>query len=234
MVAAVASMLLFTWMLHPQKLITCTDKPQLLITNLNNSWNESVFGATFMLLHIASFNPTESHSSTWKRRVEPCYHKTRILFYHYFEWERNLIWLKSTHWPDLLIKLKQSCVRIHLIHGVFFAHFTQVYHPLPKSFTLSDSRDYIQGLPDSDSPEVFGMHPNAEKSYRESQANKLMSTLMSVQPRVSMSMMGWVVHSKPACIPSFPEVFGTSFSQCRDLVQRDWSKQISTMIDVHH
>ncbi|XP_071833092.1 dynein axonemal heavy chain 6-like isoform X4 [Apostichopus japonicus] len=66
----------------------------------------------------------------------------------------------------------------------------KVYHPLPKSFSLGDSRDYIQGLPDSDSPEVFGMHPNAEKSYRESQANKLMSTLMSVQPRVSRSMMG--------------------------------------------
>ncbi|PIK36647.1 putative dynein heavy chain 6, axonemal [Apostichopus japonicus] len=91
----------------------------------------------------------------------------------------------------------------------------KVYHPLPKSFSLGDSRDYIQGLPDSDSPEVFGMHPNAEKSYRESQANKLMSTLMSVQPRVSRSMMGrlYVIEIRP-----YYEIYWVSMSMCVSMV----------------
>ncbi|XP_038073413.1 dynein heavy chain 6, axonemal-like isoform X3 [Patiria miniata] len=66
----------------------------------------------------------------------------------------------------------------------------KVYHPLPSRFSLAESRQYIEGLPDTDSPEVFGMHANAEKAYRESQAKRLMDTVLSVQPRLTAQMIG--------------------------------------------
>ncbi|XP_063958044.1 dynein axonemal heavy chain 6-like isoform X2 [Lytechinus pictus] len=66
----------------------------------------------------------------------------------------------------------------------------KIYHPLPKGFSLTSCQTYIEGLPEADRPEVFGMHPNAEKAYRESEAQKLVNTLLTVQPRVSMQIMG--------------------------------------------
>ncbi|XP_071789676.1 dynein axonemal heavy chain 6-like isoform X2 [Asterias amurensis] len=66
----------------------------------------------------------------------------------------------------------------------------KVYHPLPSGFSLAQSRDYIESLPDTDSPEVFGMHSNAEKAYRENQAQRLTDTLLSVQPRLTAQMIG--------------------------------------------
>ena len=65
-----------------------------------------------------------------------------------------------------------------------------MYHPLPKGFSLPESQSYIEGLPDSDSPLVFGMDPNAEKAYRESEALSLMETVMSVQPRLAFTLIG--------------------------------------------
>ncbi|XP_022090728.1 dynein heavy chain 6, axonemal-like isoform X2 [Acanthaster planci] len=66
----------------------------------------------------------------------------------------------------------------------------KVYHPLPSSFSITESRQYIEGLPDTDSPEVFGMHSNAEKAHRESQTKRLMDTVLSVQPRLTAQMIG--------------------------------------------
>ncbi|XP_077989551.1 dynein axonemal heavy chain 6-like [Glandiceps talaboti] len=64
----------------------------------------------------------------------------------------------------------------------------QMYHPLPPSFSIDDVRMYVEGLPESDSPEIFGMDDNAEKAYRESQAKELIDTLMIVQPRLTTHM----------------------------------------------
>ena len=75
---------------------------------------------------------------------------------------------------------------------VFICFFIllQVYHPLPRGFSLSESQTYIEGLPNNDSPLVFGMDPNAEKAFRESEAKSLMDTVLSVQPRLALSLMG--------------------------------------------
>ncbi|XP_069810836.1 dynein axonemal heavy chain 14 isoform X3 [Dendropsophus ebraccatus] len=61
----------------------------------------------------------------------------------------------------------------------------QVYHPLSEDATLQDCRDYITSLPDTDNPEIFGMHPNAERAYLRSQAQDFLETIVSMQSRVS-------------------------------------------------
>lgn len=57
--------------------------------------------------------------------------------------------------------------------------------------TFSDVVTYIESLPDYNSPDIFGMTDNAEKACRELQADDLMNTVVSVQPRLSMGFIGY-------------------------------------------
>ncbi|XP_063298016.1 dynein axonemal heavy chain 14 [Pelobates fuscus] len=61
-----------------------------------------------------------------------------------------------------------------------------VYRSLSDSATLQDYRDYLSSLPDTDSPEIFGMHPTAERTHLESQAQIFLDTIVSMQSRISV------------------------------------------------
>ncbi|KAM4694195.1 dynein axonemal heavy chain 14 [Discoglossus pictus] len=61
-----------------------------------------------------------------------------------------------------------------------------VYGAVSDSATLQDCRHYVESLPNTDSPEMFGMHPNAERTYLESQAQVFLDTIVSVQTRISL------------------------------------------------
>ena len=65
-----------------------------------------------------------------------------------------------------------------------------MYQPIKDKFVFNDVVKYIESLPDYDSPEVFGMTENAEKACREIQAHELVDTIISVQPRLSMGLIG--------------------------------------------
>ena len=54
----------------------------------------------------------------------------------------------------------------------------------------ADIKTYIDNLPASDTPELFGMNDNAEKACLESQANELIETILGVQPRIQKSLIG--------------------------------------------
>jgi len=56
--------------------------------------------------------------------------------------------------------------------------------------TFSDVVTYIESLPSYNSPDIFGMTDNAEKACRDIQADDLMNTIVSVQPRLSMGLIG--------------------------------------------
>lgn len=56
---------------------------------------------------------------------------------------------------------------------------------------FSDVVTYIESLPSYNSPDIFGMTDNAEKACRELQADDLMNTVVSVQPRLSMGLIGY-------------------------------------------
>jgi dynein heavy chain, axonemal len=60
--------------------------------------------------------------------------------------------------------LKQSDKLLYQFDFSFFK--SGRYSIPPKHQKLSDIHKYIEQLPDIDSPEIFGMHPNAEISCR--------------------------------------------------------------------
>ncbi|NWU06378.1 DYH5 protein, partial [Cephalopterus ornatus] len=58
---------------------------------------------------------------------------------------------------------------------------------IPKGKTVEEYLQYIEQLPAIDTPEVFGLHPNADITYQTNLANETLSTIVSIQPKDSSS-----------------------------------------------
>ncbi|XP_041823849.1 dynein heavy chain 5, axonemal [Melanotaenia boesemani] len=51
--------------------------------------------------------------------------------------------------------------------------------------TIQDILQHIEALPPIDSPEVFGLHPNADITYQTNLANETLNTIINIQPKES-------------------------------------------------
>merc|ERR1719239_1256355 len=56
-------------------------------------------------------------------------------------------------------------------------------YKIPKCKTVDEYRNYIESLPLQDTPETFGLHPNADITYQTNTANNMLSTIVSIQPK---------------------------------------------------
>ena len=56
---------------------------------------------------------------------------------------------------------------------------------MPPVDTVESYRQYIETLPLTDDPEVFGMHENANIIYQSQESEKILKTILSIQPRVA-------------------------------------------------
>nr|CAD7394770.1 unnamed protein product [Timema cristinae] len=55
---------------------------------------------------------------------------------------------------------------------------------LPVTTPLPDYLTYIRTMPLNDTPSIFGLHPNADISYAQSETFNCLATLLALQPRV--------------------------------------------------
>merc|ERR1711871_1022627 len=58
-------------------------------------------------------------------------------------------------------------------------------YKVPAGDQIQSYRDYLNTFPEIDSPEMFGLHPNADLTFRVKETNALMSTLAETQPKGS-------------------------------------------------
>ncbi|KAK3610339.1 hypothetical protein CHS0354_029807 [Potamilus streckersoni] len=73
--------------------------------------------------------------------------------------------------------------------------FTQTFcfykgYVIPKCIKLQEYLDYINDLPATDTPEAFGLHPNADITYSSKTAKSILDTILNIQPKDSSSGAG--------------------------------------------
>jgi hypothetical protein len=68
-----------------------------------------------------------------------------------------------------------------LMEGYKFSSSGHYYSP--SSNSMQSAISYLETLPLSDDPEVFGMHTNANVTFSTNESLSLMSALLSLQPR---------------------------------------------------
>uniref|UniRef100_G3TTP3 Dynein axonemal heavy chain 14 n=1 Tax=Loxodonta africana TaxID=9785 RepID=G3TTP3_LOXAF len=64
-----------------------------------------------------------------------------------------------------------------------------IRQPVPESAHIEDFIYIIQSLPDDDSPEVLGMHPEATRSCRVTQGQEFIESLIAMQPRAATASL---------------------------------------------
>jgi dynein heavy chain len=56
---------------------------------------------------------------------------------------------------------------------------------IPDFLELEEYHAYIKQFPDVDSPEIFGLHPNADLTFRYKEVSQLLNTILETQPKQS-------------------------------------------------
>ncbi|XP_064640332.1 dynein axonemal heavy chain 5-like isoform X2 [Lineus longissimus] len=61
---------------------------------------------------------------------------------------------------------------------------------IPKCNKLNEYMEYINSLPNTDTPEAFGLHPNADITYQSKTAKTILDEILNIQPKDSSGSGG--------------------------------------------
>uniref|UniRef100_A0AAY5K976 AAA+ ATPase domain-containing protein n=1 Tax=Esox lucius TaxID=8010 RepID=A0AAY5K976_ESOLU len=87
---------------------------------------------------------------------------------------------------DLDKHLLNTFTRVWFSEGMFTDKFCFYRgYSIPKAKTVAEYLQHIDTLPLVDSPEVFGLHSNADITYQTNMANETLSTIINIQPKDS-------------------------------------------------
>lgn len=89
-----------------------------------------------------------------------------------------------------LISLLRKFYCPSLLEPDFAYDSNKMYPSIPESLSFNEVMSFVEGLPNHDTPDVFGMTENAEKACREFLATDMINTVISVQPRRATSLSG--------------------------------------------
>jgi dynein heavy chain, axonemal len=56
-------------------------------------------------------------------------------------------------------------------------------YTIPSSDQIGTFKDYVRTFPETDTPEIFGLHPNADLTFRVKEVNAMFTTLDDTQPK---------------------------------------------------
>lgn len=76
-------------------------------------------------------------------------------------------------------------------HNFAFNFYSADYnYDIPKGLDMSAFHEHIESIPSVDSPLIFGLHPNADITYRLKEASEMLTTIIETQPKDSTTSVG--------------------------------------------
>jgi dynein heavy chain len=73
---------------------------------------------------------------------------------------------------------------------IFNTTFTEYHYSIPDTSEHTKFMDHIATFPIKDSPIIFGLHPNADLTYRLNESIAMLTTLVDTQPKEAASAGG--------------------------------------------
>ena len=72
----------------------------------------------------------------------------------------------------------------------FNSYNSDYQYKIPEGLDMNVYRDHIETIPPVESPLIFGLHPNADITYRLKEASEMLTTIIETQPKDTNASVG--------------------------------------------